>query len=1200
MTSTVQTYELPCVPIEIDVMGRTFTLIALLDSGAEANFISAECMRRVGLQSQQAKDHVLSVSMADGTIKYSTEILGTKFRIGSTFRSKTTLHVLDIKHADVILSYDWMHRNKIHLDTETFRVYARYNDSVVNLPTCLRKKGSHDESVTNLCQMVTSKEVEHDIRQGGEWYQVVIQSAVQDSSSPDDLIQQRVENIMQQFQDVLVDEIPIGVELNRKFKAQIALKEGAKPVQKKPYPLPLSLEEPLKETITYLLERGIIQPSSSEFASPIIFTRKSDGSLRFCTDLRFVNDLVRHDNFPLPLISELAEKIGRTIQRERQKYSNVKNARLFISNADLARSFWQLEVNPDHRHITCFITKLGKFEFTRLPFGLIHSGNQFQKFLESVLTGIDNCFCYVDDVVIVSYGTLEQHEQLIRRLLTRFREEKLFVKKKKCNFFAQEIDFLGFRINEQGITVQIDKVDAMLARPAPTTVKELKSFLGVTNFYRKFVPGYTSVVLPLLDLLRKNARFEWLTVHQTAFEQLKKCLSSAPVLAYFDSSKETHLFVDASQTCIGAALTQKHADDYLPVAYFSKRLSSAQLNYSTREKECLGLISALLYFQYYTYGHKVTVHTDHNSLQYLLSQKNLQGRLFRWVQILADFQLAEVKYIPGEDNKIADFMSRPNENSEVQNHEELEKEFEERADLLNLDPSVLCVCTTSTEMVRNEATMDIGFNKNAMLDLVREGYEKSTYFKSILEGIRQNRRTHMESKSFYLKDGVLIFHDTLGRERVCIPEDARGKFLELVHDHSCHGGKSKTILRATRLAFWPRMNADILAYVNSCEECLQAKSFKQRSVAVPHSHAIPKERFEKISVDLLSGLPVSKKGNDSVLVFLDHFSGRVFLYPCKKSITSKQAARGFFETVYRNQGICKQILSDNGSIFNSTFWDEVFSLMGIDIRHSSVYYPQSNGRVEKFNSVIVDALRIFCMKYPHKTWDVYLTHLETVWNSTVRNASGLTPFEIIYGREIRTVVDFSVMDLCEDVDSIRENIMTALDVARDSMTIAAIDTERRLSKQRRSYEYKVGDKVMLSTKDLKLPETVPKMMLRFVGPFTIVEKVSDSTVKLELTSRFQRLKNTVFNVSKLRPYHIRDECFNTKVAPPDPIVRSDGEFYEVDRILARRGKGRRVQYLIRWKGYDNPASDSWLSFRELTTPFLRQLIREFNLTNTNS
>ena len=849
-SSTSQTSKLPCVPLDINILGKKLTLIALLDSGAEENFISEEFMQRHNLQGKQSREKILSVSMADGTVKYSTDLFNADFKIGSTFRSKTVLHVLDIKHADVILSFDWMHKHRLHLDAENLRVYARYEQQIVDLPTCVRVATNSCEA--RLCRMLTRREASDDIRTGGEWYQVVIQSAVQSSTSTDNAqVQQRIENIMQEFQDVLVDEIPIGVELNRKFKAQIVLKDNVRPVQKKAYPLPLAMEQPLKETITYLLERGIIQPSSSEFASPIIFTKKADGSLRFCTDLRFVNELVRHDNFPLPLISELAEKIGRTIQQQRQANSSVKDARLYITNVDLARSFWQLELNPEHRYLTCFITKLGKYEFTRLPFGLIHSGNQFQKFLESVLCGIDNCFCYIDDVVLISYGSLEQHEDLIRQLLSRFREEKLFVKKKKCNFFAQAINFLGFRINEQGITVQSDKVEAMLARSPPTSVKELKSFLGVTNFYRKFVEGYTNIVIPLLDLLRKNTKFEWTGQHQEAFDKLKKCLSSAPVLTYFDPSREIHLFVDASQTCIGAALTQKHGDNCLPIAYFSKRLSAAQLNYSTREKECLGLISALLYFQYYTYGHQVTVHTDHNSLQYLLSQKNLQGRLFRWVQILADFQLAEVKYIPGNDNKIADFMSRPNEDSEVVEHQELEKEFEERADLLNLDPTVLCVATVKTGMRRSDDCNDSDFHKNMMLDLVREGYEKSAYFKSVLDGLHQGRRTHMESKSFHLKDGVLIFHDSLGRERVCIPEDARGKFLDMIHDHSCHGGKAKTILRATKLAFWPRMNADILSYVNSCEECLQAKSYKQRSVAVPHSHAIPKERFEKISVVLI-------------------------------------------------------------------------------------------------------------------------------------------------------------------------------------------------------------------------------------------------------------------------------------------------------------------------------------------------------------
>ena len=187
------------------------------------------------------------------------------------------------------------------------------------------------------------------------------------------------------------------------------------------------------------------------------------------------------------------------------------------------------------------------------------------------------------------------------------------------------------------------------------------------------------------------------------------------------------------------------------------------------------------------------------------------------------------------------------------------------------------------------------------------------------------------------------------------------------------------------------MVRDVTNYVNSCSECLQAKSYKQRSAGVPHSHLVPRERFEKITVDLLSALPVSKRGNGSVLVFLDQFSNREFLYPCKKSINSKQAAKAYFETVYRAQGICKTIVSDNGSLLSSQFWEELFRLMGVDVRHSSVYYPQAQGRLEKFNSVIVEALRIVCLKNDANLWDNYLIHLETIWNSTTRNSTNLTP-----------------------------------------------------------------------------------------------------------------------------------------------------------------------------------------------------------------
>jgi len=330
-------------------------------------------------------------------------------------------------------------------------------------------------------------------------------------------------------------------------------------------------------------------------------------------------------------------------------------------------------------------------------------------------------------------------------------------------------------------------------------------------------------------------------------------------------------------------------------------------------------------------------------------------------------------------------------------------------------------------------------------------------------------------------------------------------------------------------------------------------------------------------------------------VFLDQFSNRVFLYPCKKSINSKGAAKAYFETVYRAQGICKTIVSDNGSLFSSQFWEELFRLMGVDVKHSSVYYPQAQGRVEKFNSVIVEALRIFCLKNDAKLWDNYLIHLETIWNSTVRNSTNLTPFQIIYGRDVRTVVDLSPDDQEEDVDEVRDEILAAIDIARDALTLSAIQNEKFMKQHRKQRDYKVGEMVMLSTRDLKLPETVAKMKLRFVGPFKIHEKVSDSSVRLEFTSRFQHLKKTVFNVSKLRPYYVRDVDLENSVAPPLPLIQQDGDFYEVERILARRGKGNRVQYLVKWKGYDQSSDNSWLHSREFTTDVLKKMIRDFNL-----
>lgn len=250
---------------------------------------------------------------------------------------------------------------------------------------------------------------------------------------------------------------------------------------------------------------------------------------------------------------------------------------------------------------------------------------------------------------------------------------------------------------------------------------------------------------------------------------------------------------------------------------------------------------------------------------------------------------------------------------------------------------------------------------------------------------------------------------------------------------------------------------------------------------------------------------------------------------------------------YKGRPVCVQ----DTTTMESQFWTELFTLMGIDVRQSSVYHLQSQGRVEKFNSVIVEALRIFCMKHDSKSWDDYLVHLE------------------MYGRDVRTVMDLTPDDRAEDVEEVREKIMAAVDLARDALTLSAIQKEKLMMKMRKDVQFNVSDMVMLSTRDLKLHESMGKMIM--------------AAVDLEFTPRFQHMKNTVFNVAKLRPYYFRGVSLDDSEPPPLPLIQRDGHYFEVDRILPRRGKNNRVQYLVRWKGYDKSSDDSWLSTREFRT-----------------
>jgi len=1181
------------------------TLRTLLDTGADENFIDVAVANRMGIRSQtdcnQDESDKVLVEMANGNRIQSLGAMTLKFAIGSRFRGSAKFYIIPLQHTEAILSSHWLHVQDALISMGDWTVQVRYKKSMIQLPVTLQQAGQN--SMANQTLLISTEELMRDIKTDeiAQLYQIHMIPGV--SKTQDEAkLESMTKKLLHDYQDIIVDEIPVDARPQRELKARIKLKPGAQPVQSKPYPIPIALESELKETLKYMLDRDIIESSSSTFSSPVIFVKKKDGTTRFCVDLRKVNQIVGNQDYPLPVVQQLLERLGRRMQEMKallqQRGVPPEQMRVLISSMDLSRSYWQVELEESSRAITAFICPMGKFQFKRLPFGLVDSGSQFQKILETILTGLEDVFSYIDDITTVTVGSIEDHDRSVRKVLDRFRQQQLFVKKSKCQFFVTELDFLGFRIGEAGISTQAPKVEAIVARPVPTNVKEVKAWLGIGNYYRRFIPHFAELAIPLTNLLKKNAKFVWTAQCQQALEKLKEAFVKAPILQFFDPSLPPHLFVDASDQAIGASLVQQSANGhFFPVAFYSKRLNAAQMNYSVRERECLAIVSALLHFQYFLYGRKITVHTDHQSLQYLLSQKQLTGRLFRWTQLLADYDLQEVRYIRGEENVLADFLSRPGTTTAHGSSEADERTADDAPEQYNLDPAAFCFNILSMdagelEVEQSHSILDLSQNKLA--DDIIKGYPTCPYFSRIIQSCQDNTLSVLQQKVFTFDNTFLYFIDSIGRRRVCIPTAARAKFLELLHDHSAHVGTAKTLAHATNIGFWPKMFLDITKFVNSCTLCMQAKAFRQRSAAIAHAQLDHQARFDKIMVDMMSGLPLSRRKNEAVLVFIDCFSNRIFLYPCKKTLDSKEAARAFYETVYRTQGLPKIIQSDNGSIFNSTFWDEIYELMGVSPKRSSVYYPQSQGRVERANSVLTEALRIFCMKHDEKDWDDFLVHFETIWNSTVRNSTNLTPFQILYGRNVRTVIDLSPQDVSEDVDEVRTSILQNLDIARDALFVSAEKREIFMQKQRKILSFSVGDFVMLSTKDIQLPEYVRKLRMKFIGPLKIISKPSDSTVRLHFPPRFKHLKDVLYNVSKLRPYYFRDPTFELSSEPPAPILTQDGEFYEVKKLLRRRGKGNRTEYLVRWEGYDDPKDDSWVRSCDLSTPALRRMVRDFN------
>lgn len=958
------------------------------------------------------------------------------------------------------------------------------------------------------------------LQDGRTWTGTQVSNKVEDAE---------IEQLMQtEYGDMLVDKLPEGLPPVRDVEFAVDLVADATPPYRHPYRMSVPERQALKEEIDTWLKNGWIRPSVSPFAAATLNIPKKDGSVRVVIDYRAINNLTIKNRASLPHIEDL--------------FDTLQGATVF-SKVDLTSGYYQVRVKDGDEPKTAFNTPFGHYEFMVMPMGMTNAPATFMTLMNQVLNRfINKCVVvFLDDILIFS-RSLEEHLQHLREVFGELRRHRLYAKRSKCEFARKKVEFLGHVVSAAGLETAEDKIAKIKDWPEPKNVSEVRSFLGLTGYYRRFVKEYARIAGPLTELTRKEVAYEWTQERQAAFDELKRRLVSAPVLLVPDVTKPFRVVTDASDFAVGAILEQADEQgNWHPCAYLSKQLNSAERNWATYDKELLAIKHATEKWRPYLAGQHFKVYTDHMPLQYLRAKSKIPRRQIDYLDWLAQFDFT-THYKPGSLNTGADALSR-------------------RPDLMELKH--ITVLTGNGEFE----------------ELVRQGYRRDSYFARLLALNPQGGRlaTPGHDNRFQVENG-LIYEVKRGHKRLCIPRGvARQRIMQEAHDVplASHFGPRKTAAAVKEKFWWPTIAKDVKQYVASCVVCQRDKTENRRPAGLLQPLERPVGRWKDLSMDFVS-LPVDRDGYDAVLVVVDRGTKRVVYIPTHTTATAKETAELFLKHVFREHGAPESIVTDRDARFMSQFWREFFRMMGTKLKPSTAYHPQTDGQTERANRTLIEQLRHY-VGHNQDDWSKYLPHLEFAVNSAVNDSIGMSPFVCDKGRQPVTPLVLangheaaqatkveSTAELIGRLQGIYEEAMAALEEAQGVQ-------REQADRRRRPDEFEEGEWVLLSAANIETPINrevgTKKLSPRYLGPFRIAEKRSSVVYKLELPATWKM--HPVFHISKLRRYHEGPEEFGSRGDPrPQAIVDEDGEErWEVERILKHRRRRGRDEYLVKWAGW---------------------------------
>ena len=912
----------------------------------------------------------------------------------------------------------------------------------------------------------------------------------------------------------------------------------------------LQKENALKEIIALLLKQRIISASQATHYSQVLLVPKPGRSdaWRLCIDYRALNEVLEGMGWPIPHIQHMIERIG----RKRPKWFAV---------LDLTSGYHQVLLSPNSREYAAFITPFGTFVPNRISMGLKSAPAYFQQQIQTTVIA-DLMYVaaelYIDD--IVAYGsTEEEFLEHLDRILQRLEDKRITLNPDKAKIAVSEVEAVGHVLDQYGIKMSIEKIQKVMQFPPPRYGKNLKQFLGMANYFRRHINGYAKIARPLELLIRdyKNTKarvIQWTDEARAALHRLQAEIAACPKLYFLRHDVPIILETDASEYAIGAYLYQVVDNEQQPIAFMSRSLSGAQINWSTIEKECFAIYSALREWEYLLRDVQFTIRTDHKNLRYLNTNT---PKVVRWKLAVQEFNFF-VSYVPGEENVVADTLSR------IVRHDTLRSETDDNADIDDI-PSDRSAEGEKADQESNDDQVSGEPNQSI----------------GTVAALVPQRLDH---------DGPLrpVEHHSVNRYT---PEIAE-KIMSVHNSYRGHFGVDRTIAILQReQGSWLHMRNHVRQFIAECPSCQKMKDIKPIIVSLPFTTATYSP-FSRINMDTIGPLPTDEDKNAYILVLIDCFSRFVELYAIP-STEARPCAKCLINFTGR-YGAPEYLLSDRGSQFVNQTIKEMLRIMGTQQMLSLAYSKQENAIVERANKEIMRHLRgiVFDTRIKNE-WSLVLPLVQRIMNSHPHDSIGVAPAQIIFGNSIQ--LDRGILFRGDHIDITNPNVLTPT-IKQYLDKLLSVQSKTSACAQHHQYEtdqarlravakkgkgetptvFPVNSYVLLQYHSgLGNHQGPTKLHTRWQGPFRVIKSRGSQYTLQNLVT----LRESVHHIQELAPFH-----WNAELVDPKEVAWRDQDRFQVESIISHQGDMRRVSTLtfrVRWQGFppEEDTIEPWKNLR---------------------